>query len=293
VDHRKPLLLNEQEQVTDQALREVADKHGLRICPKVALSEALDIDRAGLTGRVKNYALKASFDFVVADERTALPEFAVEFDGQRHHDDSSTIQRDGIKNGLCRQLGLPLLRIDAHWLLEIRKFTVLGWLIEVRKMYEGWLEAEAEGQVPPGEDFMYWGIVELDDDGHIADMPYDLCWKVRGYMGDALRRGVTEHFSPETIRGKDERGYTVVHAILPLASGGYLIETVRTWTFNLPPVDAYELAQDVATVLVAESLRKYELSEKVPASREVLASLRRRTEGWIREGGVLNDVPYR
>lgn len=57
MDYRKRLLLNEQEQVTDKALREVADTHGLRICPKVALSEALDIDRAGISGPLKSYAL--------------------------------------------------------------------------------------------------------------------------------------------------------------------------------------------------------------------------------------------
>ena len=286
MDYRKPLLLNEYEEVTDQALREVAEKHGLRVCPKVALSEALDIDRAQLTGGLKNYALKASFDFVVADGRTTLPEFAVEFDGSWHHTDPETMRRDEKKNDLCRRLGLRLLRIDSAWLWEVRGATVLGWLIEVRKAYEQYLDAHGD-RFPYGEDFYYPFVVTLDDKGNIKDQPLDLTLPARQYMWDANARGITKSFSNETVRGRDERGYTVVHSILPLSSGGCIIETVRTWTFNFPPVDPHELAEDLSTVLTAERLRQYELGKYVPQSEEQLASLRQRTEGWIREGAVL------
>lgn len=287
MDYRKPLVLNEYEQVTDRALREVAGKHKLRVCPKVALSEALDIDRARLVGVLKNYALKASFDFVVADEQTALPEFAIEFDGYWHETDPKTMRRDQIKNHLCRRLGLSLLRIDSTWLYQIRRFTVLGWLIEVRKTYEEYVDAQGN-RFPFGEDFYYPFIVTFDDSGNIVDQPLDLTLPARRYMHNANVRGVTKKLLNETVRGEDERGYTIVHSILPLTAGGYIVATVRTWTFNFPPVTPHELAEDVATVLTAERLRQYESGEYVPQSREQLASLRERTEGWIREGAILD-----
>jgi hypothetical protein len=293
VDRRKPLLINKYEEVTDKAPREVVQRRGMRVCPKVALSETLNIDRSGLSSADFTYALKATFDFVVADGRTSLPEFAVEFDGPLHGTDPASMARDRIKNAICRLFELPLLRIDATWLRPIRRFTLLAWLIEVNGLYWSWAAEQEAGRIPWAEEFYWPFIIELDDKGRIMDRPYDLALPAMLSMGSAYERGLTSAPVNETVTGEDDKGYTVAYSILPLSRGGYVIETARSWSFRFPPVSPRELTEDLATVATAEALERYERGDYVAHSDEQLASLRELTadEVWIRQGCLLSDAP--
>jgi hypothetical protein len=110
--------------------RRLADRNGARVFPKVRIADVLDIADSGISDREYGYALRAHFDFVVA-ETDGTPHFAVEFDGPQHATDRATIQRDALKAALCQRGELPLLRIDAGYLRPSGRFTLLSWLVEL------------------------------------------------------------------------------------------------------------------------------------------------------------------
>ena len=57
--------MNEYELATDSALRDAAVRYGARVHAKVRIADVVDIRE--LTGTVRSYALRAHFDFIVAD----------------------------------------------------------------------------------------------------------------------------------------------------------------------------------------------------------------------------------
>src|SRR5262245_38456958 len=97
----RPLLVNPFEILTDEALREAAERTGYRVCPKVRIADVLKIDGSGIVDAEYRYALRAHFDFLVTSGERGLPEFAVEFDGPHHDSDLETILRDRMKEALC------------------------------------------------------------------------------------------------------------------------------------------------------------------------------------------------
>jgi Protein of unknown function (DUF2726) len=289
-DGRKALLVNRYETITDQQLREASSRHGLRVCPKVGVAEVLNIQYSGITSEEYTYALKANFDFVVAtDNDVAYPLFAVEFDEPHHRTDPKTIRRDRMKNALCERFRLPLLRIDEGWLRPIRQWTVLRWIIEVQGLYDAWRQEQEEGRIPWEEDF-YWPLIfDVDGQGRLVDRPYDLALEAIRALHEACARGVTTTLVEQQISHEDEHGYMVCYGVLPLAAGGYIIEQGRCWSFHFRPVTPRDLAQDLATIAVAEALRRHESGGYVPHSEEQLAALRARTEGWRVEGAVFSE----
>ena len=80
----KPLL-NRSEAFADERLRRVAETHGARVFVKPRVADVLPIERSGIASDHYSYALRAHFDFVIADEQHK-PLFAVEFDGPLHAD---------------------------------------------------------------------------------------------------------------------------------------------------------------------------------------------------------------
>src|SRR5258707_3348083 len=104
MDRRKRLLVNSYEVATDAALREVAEKHAIRVLVKPRVADTLDIEQSGISNDEFSYALKAHFDFVVIRE-DATPLFAVEVDGPQHTSDTLIKHHDGLKNSLCKKLG--------------------------------------------------------------------------------------------------------------------------------------------------------------------------------------------
>lgn len=106
MDRRQPLLVNEGEFRTDEALREAAAEVGYGVHTKVRIADALAIDRSGLSGEAYGYALRAHFDWVVTDLETTKPEFAVEFDGDSHQDEKVR-HRDGLKDAICDRRAHP------------------------------------------------------------------------------------------------------------------------------------------------------------------------------------------
>lgn len=173
MDRRKKLLVNQYEHATDVELRAAAVRLNARVCPKVRIADALDINNSGINNQEYSYALKAHFDFVIVDGESK-PVFSVEFDEPYHDYDIDAVRRDALKNSICEKLEMPLLRVDATFLLQIGKsrFSVLSWMAEVCFLFQGFCIAQSGGQIPYDEPFDYsaflgWGY---EDGGRVVDV---------------------------------------------------------------------------------------------------------------------------
>lgn len=124
----KQRILNFREPEVDIILRQQLAKEGYRVLPKVGLSDALAKDHDDhLPQREFDYFTRAHLDFLVT--RDNMPVFAVEFDGAHHFIDDRTIENDVIKNRLCKEAGLPLLRITSTEVEEYDKLTLLDYML--------------------------------------------------------------------------------------------------------------------------------------------------------------------
>lgn len=125
--HKVPLMHN-RESYVDSILRRHLSKEGYRVVPKVRVGDVIIKDTGDkLSQREFDYYTRSHFDFLVTKDD--LPIFAVEFDGVHHFVDDRTIENDVIKNRLCKEAGLPLLRITSTEIEENDKFTLLDYML--------------------------------------------------------------------------------------------------------------------------------------------------------------------
>jgi hypothetical protein len=295
MDRRRRLLLNPGETATDQALSQIAEKHGVRVFPKARVASVLDIDHSGLSNQEYTYALKAEFDFVVTDREDSLPIFAVEFDGPPHLEDPNIIRRDALKDAICARLGLPLLRIDAEYLKRYRRWTVLEWLIEVSVLEKAFYAAQERGEVPFDEPFLYFAIFDPADGGGLGT-PYALDSAARNAMFKASVDGLATHHVPEEITSsvdEEEKGYVEGYCVFELKNRQYIIGYARLRNFGVfGGVGAWELAGDLAVADAGERLRTYRQGTYTPATPEDLQKLRNVTKGWMRQGYPASDLAF-
>jgi Protein of unknown function (DUF2726) len=125
--NRAKLLSDRESRVETILLRQLAPK-GYRIYPKMRLSDVVSKGRKALVQREFDYFCRAHLDFVVA--KGHWPIFAVEFDGFHHETDPRTCERDVIKNRLCRDAGLPLLRISGPEIAQDEQSTLLDYIVQ-------------------------------------------------------------------------------------------------------------------------------------------------------------------
>jgi len=125
---RKKRLLYFREPDVRNILERCLVREGYRIYAKVRLQDVIDRDRSErLPTREFDYLTRAHLDFVVA--KNEMPVFAVEFDGQHHLYDAKAIERDVIKNSLCKAADLPLLRITSTETQEPDRLTLLEYML--------------------------------------------------------------------------------------------------------------------------------------------------------------------
>ena len=133
-------LLSFKEPHVETILRKRLEKDGYRIHAKVRLSDAIVKDKSEyLEDREFDYLTRAHLDFLIT--KNNLPRFAVEFDERHHLEDETTIERDTVKNRLCRSAGLPLLRIGADELTSHDKTTILDYMLD---RYVSWPKEKDE-----------------------------------------------------------------------------------------------------------------------------------------------------
>jgi Protein of unknown function (DUF2726) len=293
MDRRRPLLVNPHEIATDAALEEAAERCGLRIQPKVRVAGTFQIDHSGLTNEEYGYALKSEFDFVIADGQDRMPHFAVEFDEPHHLTDPQTMRRDRLKSAICRKLGLPLIRIGSEFLRRERRFTLIGYLVEVWALERDFDEAQKIGHIPWDEPFIPENVI-AESLAAKADWPYWLDRPARLRMFEASRSGrLTDHVPEEIIvpwpkpNVPDNTEFIESWAVVGLATGGYVMgqAKLRNFTIFIPGVSARGLAASVAVADAGRQLEVVLSGDAPPSDAADLAALRDRTVGWQSQGG--------
>jgi hypothetical protein len=153
----------------------IADRYGASVYRKIRIADVIDIDRLNI-GSLGSYALKAHYDFVVADE-SENPLFAIEFDGPGH-----TTDHDAKKDEISRRADLALFRVDLQSSrIETAHLTFLEYMTHLWFLARRFEEMRAAGTVPPDEPFMISGFLKPDAK-HIFDSEFDLLGSARGKL---------------------------------------------------------------------------------------------------------------
>jgi Protein of unknown function (DUF2726) len=146
---RKPFL-NRSEARTLDLLERSLYGTGWQVYAKVRLSDVLAPgERENPDGRESRMLRMGHLDFVVVNRAEgSAPAFAVEFDGPVHAD-PDVRQRDQLKDRLCADAGLPVLRIGSDVIGEREQTTILEWVVDRFLAYRSeyprikrWCEAE-------------------------------------------------------------------------------------------------------------------------------------------------------
>jgi hypothetical protein len=208
---------------------------------KVRVADVLDLSGSGLTDEQFSYGLKSHFDFVVADEY-ARGQFAVEFDEPHHPTESNTIRRDRLKAEICDRFDFPLVRIGSSYLQRERRFTLIGYLVEVSQLERSFTEAHESGHIPWDEVFEPALVIADLKEGErpSLDFPYWLerpaplrFVKAEG-EGLVLSRVPDVMVTPWPARDKpDTAAFIEAWAVLELRAGGYVMGQAKLRNFKV------------------------------------------------------------
>lgn len=105
-------MLNPGEQALYRELQARTQGLGVMVAPKMRVLDSLEPGlMVGLSQQERDYTFRAHFDMVVVGVDSFRPVAAVELDGATHEQDPLTMARDRLKNSICMNAGLPLLRV--------------------------------------------------------------------------------------------------------------------------------------------------------------------------------------
>jgi very-short-patch-repair endonuclease len=91
---------------------------GTRILCKVRVADVIDVYGADFRTVSQKH-----FDFVICHAESLVPLLAVELDDKSHL--TATAQRsDAVKNAVCASAGLPLLRVRAQAVYDVKQLAV-------------------------------------------------------------------------------------------------------------------------------------------------------------------------
>jgi hypothetical protein len=228
-------LLNKSEEVTDERLRNACGSFSVRIYVKARLADVIPIERSGISHAAYSFALRSHLDFLVVNELFE-PLFAVEFDGPRHRINEQVARRDALKNELCREFGLPLLRVDDRFLdARYMDMDLLGWLVRVVLTRRADQELVRAGELSP-------------EDAAASDpifcAPFVISFKARERLSAMHDAGVCDHYPPFVI-GVDEHDNAHAIAGLRLAND--------EWAFavaEMPYQGFFGLAEDLLEEII-------------------------------------------
>ncbi len=259
-------LVNRYEKLTHDALKPVLDRFGLSIYPKVRLADVVDLDRAGATGDLKTYGLKAHFDFIICRDEWD-PIYAIEFDGPLHAE-STQAQRDVKKDELCQRDGLPILRIHAaHLTKTYTDLTLLGWMVEVAEMQKAFDEEQAAGRISWEEDFDPFFMMSMEPGE--PKFPYWISARARTRIERLHNQGRIHHPGSSGFVGRDNRDhFQGAELIAVTPSEGILVKgAIRKQQFPVPFGDL------LAEILAVQLTRKVETWLRTGDGSEPLADV--------------------
>jgi len=274
------LLVNRYEEYTHTALEQAVGNEGGRVSPKVRLADIVNLDAIrdshGLTSSEFHSALQMSFDFLVTDHDSA-PLFAVEFDGPQHHD-PDVARRDRLKNRLCEQAGLQLLRIESDYLEPVGRFpTMVQWLAELRLLEVKFDQAQAEGQIPLDEPFTtltIWGKGGPTHDPFLRSWEKLRMWRSEGRVGPCYGGSVG-------LRNGKERAVVVI-AVPPFVGDQSQMCVVGSGGCTFPyfgGVFGFEFAGDLAVLDALDKAERHAIGKCPAVADSTLGPLKAALDG--------------
>jgi len=222
----------------------------LRAFPKLRLSDVIDNDTY-LDSDHFSYFTRSHFDFLVTTP-DAKPFMAIEYDGP-FHSNPEQIARDVKKNFLCKEAGLPILRINAnHVLRKYRGMTLLRWIIEIIQMQRSFDEAQEKGEIPHDEAFDPAAIIS---DGSGKAWPYWLSATAMAQINEFVLKGQGAR-AWITLIGEDDD--QKLHSLEYIRIGDEILY-VRTSVRNQDAITAhqYDLIREVTHCEMGEQLTSF------------------------------------
>jgi hypothetical protein len=286
----RPLLVNGNEIVTDQALERAAEAGGYRIAPKVRIADVLPIERSGIPNDQFAYDFRGHFDWVITEGDDRTPQFAVEFDGASH-DDPKVAARDAMKDKLCRAFGFPLLRIDGTFLRRVRRKPLLEILVAAWAGWKGFMEAQEAGQIAWDEPWMYGALFETDPVSGRFQPALAIDAPGRGLVMSLCVKGVTKFPIPTSLIrfAPTPEGTFESHAMIELIDGTFITGTSKIRPYQWEPIPPWELAEDLAIENMRMNLRLWMDGHNIAVSAADISRIRAdrpEGEGWRSSGMV-------
>jgi very-short-patch-repair endonuclease len=250
-------LVNKSEEIVLRELEAIAGDNGLRVFAKPRLSDVIVKGKTRLSAREFDFYTRAHVDFAVADE-TSKPIMVVEYDG-RSHTQSQQVERDKIKNSLCVDAGLGILRINANHVTRLyRGISVLRWIVEVTELQKWFERAQADGQIPYDEPF---DPAMIADDGRGRqklgqDTPKGEKKASTGFLLQKANKAICGRTG---ILGSDQNGNQ--HRLSFIWFGNEVIwakTAVRPQNVDFP---SYDLLNEIAMCELGLTLKKFQTKQ--------------------------------
>ncbi|MBB6670050.1 DUF2726 domain-containing protein [Cohnella nanjingensis] len=254
-------IFNKYENVTYQRLNDICKAMNASVFPKVRIADVFNISQSGLTNTEYSFALKSHFDFTIYNNDRLLPLFALEFDGESHKGEVQK-ERDAIKNKLCLQFDLPLLRINSRYLVKkYRNYDLLSWCVDVWFSAEAFFKSQEDGIVPLDEIFDPQSIY-YDSSKEDIKFPMFMSYDIRRSFRNLNEQGKLKSSSPNIWIGTDSnKNYYGLSWIYLNDSEGLLTTSgIRTQQF---PISECDLLNEIMTFDLFDQYNEHQLF-KIP-----------------------------
>lgn len=253
--HRVRVLVNPVEHRADKILQHTAEANGDRLLTKVRLADVIDVGDWG--NPHLGFAMRAHLDFLMINATTSEPIFAVEIDGFQHRTDPTQRRRDLLKDEICREAGLPLLRVGSEFARREGRAVLLEYLWEAYYRSVAFEEAQAAGYVPWDEPFLHWSFLETDtESGRISLSGLDM--NARAELQQLYDQNRLPHFVPDTWgREVNKWGDLRTEVYLGIGRGFTLVGSATVRNFGWFGISAAEPSEELAILELRREVHRW------------------------------------
>jgi hypothetical protein len=150
---RQGALFSPGEALTDQALRRFFGNKPYVVYKDFPLRRVIDAKEDELTKGEWDFYTKSSIDFVVcARDGEQGFEIAIEFDGKQHRLRKQA-RKDTLKDRLCSDSGLPLIRIQRDFVEIKESLTFLEYMLDLYFGEKTMGDLKQRGEISDGEEY--------------------------------------------------------------------------------------------------------------------------------------------
>lgn len=200
-------------------LEQAAGRHGWQIRHQVRVREVIDLNSQNLPKELRDYGMRATFDFVLVDEQ-GNPLLVFEFDGELHDKEIDASERDRKKNSLCHIAEVPVARLQTAHIGEILKTEIPTWVVELFWTMRMLSAAQERGDIPNDE---YPDPMLVVTSSTLAgDFPLELSWKAKAEIARVARQNGLHDGSVFFVSGIDTKGRATCFAAVRLTETKYL-----------------------------------------------------------------------